>query len=134
MDRLKGSKKVKHAILAFALLFLACGGPTLPVHAQAVTLFHASYGPLGNYNGVEANLTCNFAYSLDMVVFSIWKNNLGQTVAVTTGGITLPPGATGTAFAPLVGALPRGSYLVIVFAITTNNNPVSITLEFSVTI
>ena len=134
MERSKGSKKVKQAILAFAFLFLACGGPTLPVHAQAVTLFYASYGTLGNYNVVEANLTCNFAYTLGMVVFAIWKNNLGQTVAVTAGGITLSPGATGTAFAPLIGALPIGSYFVIVYAITTNNNPVSISLEFPVTI
>ena len=134
MERLKGSKRVKQAILAFTSLFLACGGLTLPVHAQAVTLFYTAYGTLGNYNVVEANLTCNLAYPLDMVVFAIWKNNLGQTVAVTAGGITLSLGATGTAFAPLIMTLERGSYTVIVLVVTTDNNPVSIAQEFSVTI
>ena len=72
--------------------------------------------------------------TLDLVVFAIWKNCVGQTVAVTAGGVELASGATGASFAPLLGELPSGSYLVGVFVVTTTNNPVSSTLMLSVSI
>ena len=138
MDRPGESEKVKQAVLSIALLIsLACiGGSTPQVHASAaaVTLNNAFYGTLGNYNVVEANLTCNWSAPLDLVVFAIWKNGVGQTVAVTAGGVALASGATGASFAPRLGELPSGSYFVGVFVVTTTNNPVSSTLVFSVNI
>jgi hypothetical protein len=71
---------------------------------------------------------------MELVVFVAWKNSAGQTVAVGTGGITLASGTTGTAFAPLIRALTSGSYLVNVYAVTTDNNPVSNLQQINVTI
>jgi len=65
------------------------------------------------------------------VVFAVWKNSVGQTAAVTTGGLTLAAGASGTAFAPLAGSLTSGSYTVSVFVITTSDAPVSSTTTIS---
>lgn len=95
--------------------------------AQSVIINSASYGTLGNFAGVTVSATNIWSTSQNLVVFAVWKNEAGQTVAVTTGGLTLASGATGTAFAPLAGQLPSGTYTVNVFVITTGNNPVSST-------
>ena len=108
----------------------------LLVHALfiGVLINNASYGPLGSYNVIDANLTNLRGSSLDMVVFAVWKNSVGQTVTVTTGGLTLASGETGITFAPLASLPPSGTYTVFVFAVTTSNEPVSPTFDFSVTI
>lgn len=109
----------------------------LPAQALAapVIITNAYYGYLGSYNVVIANLTNIWTSSLDLVVFAVWKNNLGQTVEVTTGGLTLASGASGTAFAPLASQPLSGTYTVNVFTVTTpSDNPVSPTFQFSVTI
>ncbi len=100
--------------------------------AQSVIINTATYGTLGSYNGISVSATNAWSTSQNLVVFAVWKNSAGQTVAVTTGGLTLASGATGTAFAPLAGALPSGTYSVSVFVITTGNNPVSSTTSISV--
>jgi hypothetical protein len=108
----------------------------LPVHAlsQPVIITNASYGTLGSYNVVQANLTNIGSSSLDLVVFAVWKNPARQTVAVTTGGLTLASAMTGTMFAPLASPPLSGTYTVNVFAVTTSNQPDSSTFLFSVTI
>jgi len=138
LDKPKSSQKIRQGALALALssaFLLVCFAGLVPsVSAQPVALISASYGTLGSYNVVKANLTNEWSSSLDLLVFAVWKNSGGQTVAVPTGGLTVAPGENGTAFAPLAGSLPTGLYSVSVFVITANDNPVSIALSFYVNI
>jgi len=101
--------------------------------ATSVLITSASYGSLGSFNGISVGATNTWSASYNLVVFAVWKNSIGQTVAVTTGGLTLASGASGSAFAPLAGALPSGSYTVSVFVITTGNLPVSSTTSITAT-
>jgi len=103
---------------------------TVPI-SQSVVITAAAYGTLGSFNGISASATNVWSTSQNLVVFAVWKNSAGQTVAVTTGGLTLNSGASGTAFAPLAGALASGTYTVSVFAITTGNLPVSSTTSIT---
>jgi len=102
--------------------------------ANSVIINSAAKGVLGSYTGISVSATNLWSTSQNLVVFAVWKNGAGQTVAVSTGGLTLAAGATGTAFAPLAGGLPSGSYSVSVFVITTGNNPVSSTSSIAVTL
>jgi len=92
----------------------------------SVLITTATYGTLGSFNGVSVTATNIWSTGQSLVVFAVWKNSAGQTAAVTTGGLTLASGASGTTFAPLAGGLASGSYTVSVFVITTANNPVSL--------
>ncbi|MDA4126323.1 MAG: hypothetical protein OK452_03835 [Thaumarchaeota archaeon] len=138
MPRSSGKIKRKIPRLALALSFLlvvTALGSIPPVRAQpALYIVDGSFGTLGGFSAVKANLTSEWSSSLDLIVFAIWKNGGGQTVAVGTGGITLSSGETGTTFAPLTDVPARGSYTVELFAVTTNNNPVSNVLDVFVTI
>ncbi len=133
------SRKINQRIpaLALASVFLLAGlaGSMSRAHGlgPAVILMNASYGTLGSYNGVKANLTSDWSTTSDLVVFAVWKNSAGQTVAVTTGGLTLATGMSGTMLAPMVSPLPSGTYIVSVFAVTTSDNPVSIVMDLYVT-
>jgi hypothetical protein len=102
--------------------------------AQSVVINSATYTTIGSFPGISVSATNIWSSSQNLVVFAVWKNGAGQTVAVATGGLTLASGATGTAFAPLTNALPSGSYTVNVFVITTSNNPVSSTTTITVTV
>ena len=102
--------------------------------AQSVVINSAAKATLGSYTGVSVSATNLWSTSQNLVVFAVWKNSASQTVAVSTGGLTLASGATGTAFCPLVGGLPSGSYTVTVFVITTANNPVSSTTSIAATV
>ncbi len=102
--------------------------------AQSIVINSATYGTLGSFSGISVSATNVWSSSQSLVVFAVWKNSAGQTVAVTTGGLTLASGATGTAFAPLAGALPSGTYSVSVFVVTTSNNPVSASTTISVAV
>ena len=61
------------------------------------------------------------------MLFSVWKNSIGQTVAVTTGGTSMTAGEVANCYAPVFG-VPPGSYEVYLFVIDTNNNRVSMPL------
>jgi hypothetical protein len=103
--------------------------------AQSVTVSGTpSKTTIGGFTGVSATYTNNWNTAQNLIVFAVWKNSAGQTVAVTTSGLTLAAGASGTAFAPLVSALPSGSYTVNVFVWTTSNQPVSSTTSISVSV
>jgi hypothetical protein len=92
------------------------------------------YTTIGGFNGIAANFTNMWSTSLNLVVFAVWKNSAGQTVAVTTGGLTLASGATAQAFAPLTSPLPSGTYTVNIFVVTTSNQPVSTTTTVTITV
>ncbi|HEV2138951.1 MAG TPA: hypothetical protein VGR53_08915 [Nitrososphaerales archaeon] len=102
--------------------------------SQSVVINSATYTTIGSFPGISVSATNIWSSSQNLVVFAVWKNGAGQTVAVATGGLTLASGATGTAFAPLTSALPSGSYTVNVFVITTSNAPVSTLTSITVTV
>jgi len=102
-------------------------------YAFSVIINSATSGTLGSFTGVSVSATNVWSTGQNLVVFAVYKNSVGQTVAVATGGLTLASGAEGSAFAPLAGALPSGSYTVNVFVVTTGNNPVSSSSTLSVT-
>jgi hypothetical protein len=106
--------------LSFAVSVVVSGTPTKTT--------------IGGYTGISATYTNDWSASQNVIVFAVWKNSAGQTVAVSTGGLNLAVGATGTAFAPLFSPLPSGTYTVNIFVITTSNQPVSITTTISVTV
>jgi hypothetical protein len=136
MNSPKSKRKIPALALALAFLLVETSlGSIPPVRAQpALQIVDASFGTLGEFSVVKASLTSEWYSSLDLIVFAIWKNSGSQTVAVGTGGITLASGETGMTFAPLADLPARGSYTVELFAVTTNNNPVSNVLSFFVTI
>jgi hypothetical protein len=82
---------------------------------------------IGGFSGIQVSYSNGWTSSQNLIVFAVWKNAAGQTVAVSTSGLTLASGATGAAFAPLASALPTGSYTVNIFVWTTSNNSVSST-------
>jgi hypothetical protein len=132
------SGEIKRRIMALVLtsaFLVSIEGSVPPALAQpVVVLTSASYGALGDFNGVNASLTSYWASSLDLVVFAVWKNSVDQTVAVSTGGLTMATSATGTAFAPLTDPLASGSYTVIVFAVGTNNDPDSLPMTIAISV
>lgn len=108
---------------------------SIPTSAQpAVFVNRLRYGTFGFYSGVFVNVTSYWSSSLDLVTFAVWKNSQGQTVEVTTAGLTLPSVSNDVAFAPLLNPLTSGSYVAIVFIVTTNNNPVSNLVTISINI
>ena len=102
--------------------------------ALSVIVNSAQYGTLQGFKGITVSATNVWSSSQTVVVFAVWKNSAGQTVAVSTGGLTLAAGASGTVFAPITSALPTGSYSVTVFVITTANQPVSSQTSQSVSV
>jgi hypothetical protein len=103
--------------------------------SQSVIIVSASYGTEGGYTGISITATNIWSTSQNLIAFAVWKNSAGQTVAVTTGGLgTMASGATTTTFAPLLSALPSGSYTVNVFVVTTGNLPVSSTTSITASV
>ena len=109
-----------HVIVPFATSVVISGTPTKTT--------------IGGFTGISATYTNNWSTSQNLIVFAVWKNSAGQTVAVTTSGLTLAAGASGTAFAPLTSPPPSGSYTVNVFVWTTNNLSVSSTTSISASV
>jgi len=109
-----------HVIVPFATSVVVSGTPTKTT--------------IGGFTGISATYTNNWSTSQNLIVFAVWKNSAGQTVAVTTSGLTLAAGASGTAFAPLTSPPPSGSYTVNVFVWTTNNLSVSTTTAITVSV
>jgi hypothetical protein len=99
-----------------------------------VTLNNARYQSLGPYDGIAVNITNTSPMTLHLAVFAVWEDSAGRTFAVTTAGMGLMTGASGVGFAPLLNPLASGRYLVFVFVVTTENNPVSATLTVSLNI
>jgi hypothetical protein len=102
--------------------------------AQSVVITSATQGTLGSFKGISVSATNLWSTSQNLVVFAVFKNSVGQTVAVATGGLTLGAGASGTAFATSSDlATLSGTYSVSVFVITTSNEPVSAATSITAT-
>ncbi len=119
------------ALCGLTLLGLTFSFPASAQGAVSVSVNNAKYGTLGFYNGVFVNVTNFWSSTLNLVSFVVWKNNQGETVAVTMGGLMLASGANDIAFAPLLNPLTFGHYLAFVFVVDALGNPVSGVTTFS---
>jgi len=104
--------------------------PTGFATSQSIT--GAAKATIGGFTGVSATVANGWTASESEIMFAVFKNSAGQTVAVATGGLTLASGASSTAFAPLLAPLPTGTYTVSVFIVTTGNLPDSATTTITV--
>jgi len=118
--------RIAASLLALTLLGLSLLFPASSVASPLlVYLNSARYETLGFYSGVMVNATNPVPYALNLVIFTVWANDKGETLAVTTAGLTLAGGANGIAFAPLLDPPTSGHYVVLVFVWTTSGAPVS---------
>jgi len=101
--------------------------------ATSQTISGAAKATIGGYTGISATVLNGWTTSETEIMFAVFKNSAGQTVAVATGGLTLAAGASGTAFAPLLAPLAPGTYTVSVFIVTTSNLPDSATATLTYT-
>jgi len=108
---------------------------SLPASAQpAVSINSVRYERLGFYNGLLVNVTNFLPSTHNLVIFTVWKNSQGASVAVTTAGLSLPSGGNGVAFAPLLKPFTSGNYVAFVFVVDTVGNPLSPVSTFSLSI
>jgi hypothetical protein len=71
---------------------------------------------------------------LSFVVFDVWKNTIGQTIAVSTCGVTMEGGETASCYAPVFN-VPSGTYDVILFVVSVPyDDPVSLALTIQITL
>ncbi len=99
---------------------------SLPASAQpAVSINSVKYERLDSYNGLIVNITNFLPTTHDLVIFTVWKNSQGETVAVATAGLSLVAGANGVAFAPLLNPFASGNYVGFVFVVDILGNPLS---------
>jgi hypothetical protein len=78
---------------------------------------------------LNATVHDNFGTPLKLVLVAVWKNSIGQTVAVSTSGIGITLGETSNCYAPIFN-VPPGGYTVTFFVVeATNNNPLSLAVS-----
>ena len=66
---------------------------------------------MGDWRLLNATLQDNVAGESSLILFAVWKDTAGQTVAVETGGVTMMGGETGNCYAPVFNISP-GTYHV----------------------
>jgi hypothetical protein len=114
--------------------FVVTHAPPVGFAGSQVVQGTPSETTIGGYTGISATYKNTWTGAENEIVFAVWKNSAGQTVAVSTGGLNLAAGATGTAFMPLSAPLGSGSYTVSVFVVTVGNAPDSVATPISVTV
>lgn len=74
------------------------------------------------------------AGNADVIMFAVWKTiSTGETVAVLTGGAHLTTNQTTNFYVPVFNISPS-TYIVYLFGVSANNNPLSYSLQVLVTI
>ena len=118
-------------IAAGVLVSIAILASLAPVAFGQVTVIEAGSPvmvTLGSWRFLNVTLHNEISAAMDLVVFAVWKNSIGQTVSVNTGAITISGGGVSNCYVPIFDVL-AGSYTVFLFAVTTTNNPVSLSLS-----
>lgn len=71
---------------------------------------------------------------MDFILFAVWKDSMGRTMAVETGGISMTGGEVANCYAPVFNVGP-GTYNVSVFVVAIpDNNPMSLTITLQVSL
>ena len=124
---------------AVILVVLAFGLPTVePALAQVTILLPGN--PLivtfGNWRFLNGSIQYLEQYPSPqvMILFAIWKNPTGQTVAANTCGVSMTGEETANCYVPIFDVAP-GTYNVSLFVIVfPENSPVSLPVTVQVTL
>jgi len=122
------------AIPIVSLCLLSCSsfahGITSVSAQPAVTIVKGNplLVTMGDWKFLNVTLQSFLPQDTSIVLFGIFKNSLGQTVDIATGGITLSAEGTSSACA-VVYNIPPGTYTVYLFAISVPyDDPMSLTV------
>ena len=123
---------------AVILAVLAIGIPMVePTFAQATVLLPGNpvVTTFGDWRFLNATIQYEaYPSPLALVLFAVWKDSAGQTVALNTCGVSMAIGETTTCYVPIFNVAP-GAYNVYLFVISfPYNDPVSIVVTVQVTI
>jgi len=119
-------------------MMLNCGpGTAVATPSSAVTLLFVgspSVVTLGDWTFLNVTGYNAWYFSLDVVVFAVWKTaESGATIAVETGGASVAAGQTGSFYVPVFN-IGEGIYVVTVFGVTPGNNPITLPLQLQITL
>ncbi len=128
------AKFVQRGTLVLALGLIVLSG-ALPALAQSTPTFATTslsqsgikQANIGGYLGVQVNYTSHLSSPLLAFVYLNLVNPSGQTVYVGIGSCNLTPSQSSQCFVALSPSLPAATYTAHVFAVTTDNVPVSTT-------
>ena len=123
---------------ATGLAPLSSGDQNLPQSCgPAIILPFVGYPSLvaiGDWRFMNATAFNCWAYDMDVVMFAVWKTvPEGVIDAVETGGANIGAGQDANFYVPVYGIDP-GTYIVTFFGVTTGNDPVSNTLQVTITL
>ena len=123
---------------AVILAVLAIGIPMVePTFAQSTVLLPGNpiVATFGDWRFLNATIQYEaYPSPLALVLFAVWKDSAGQTVALNTCGVSMAIGETTTCYVPIFNVTP-GTYNVYLFVISfPYNDPVSIAVTVQVTI
>ena len=128
------------AILVVSLCLLSCSsfapGITSVSAQPAITLVPRNplLVSMGDWKFLNVTLQSFLPQDTSLLLFGVFKNSLGQTVGIATGGITLSAGVTSSAYA-VVYNIPPGKYTVYLFAISVPyDDPTSLSVMAQVSL
>ena len=121
------------------LAVLAIGIPMVePTFAQPATVLvpgNPVVTNFGDWRFLNATIQDEaYPSPLALVLFAVWKDSAGQTVALNTCGVSMAIGETTTCYVPIFNVNP-GTYNVYLFVVSfPYDDPLSITVTVQVTI
>ena len=131
-----GKRSVWMAPVILSIL-MACMSPFV-VSATAQPAVVLSVGnpllvTLGDWRLLNVTVQDYFAGESSLILFAIWKDAAGQTVAVETGGISMMGGETANCYAPVFNIGP-GTYQVYLSVWSIYDQPWSLQVAVQVSL
>lgn len=117
-------------LVSAALPASGASSPTLPT--TAIIEAGVKQAIIAGFNGVEVNYTSSLASNYTAFVYLDLVNSAEQTVYVGIGSCGFSPGQTVPCFVPFSPSLPTGAYTAQLFAVNTDNVPLSATTTLPV--
>jgi len=136
---MKGSLYIVLAVVLGVLLVSA----TVPAAAQTAPTFTVTsvtesrmrQATIGGYTGVVVNYTSHLGGGyLVLVYLTLVNATTGQAAYVGVGSCNLPPGQQTQCFVATSPSVPTGIYTASVFAVNTDNVPLSTTSTLQVAV
>lgn len=88
---------------------------------------------VNDWRFLNATLQDYWTGQVGLVLFAVWRNPIGQTIGVTTGGISMVGGESANCLVPVFNVEP-GTYVVFLFVVSANNNPLSSVVTLSISL
>ena len=112
----------------------APSGAALDQPATVISLGSPFQVSFGSYAFLNVSIQSYLPGVNYFILFGVIKNSQGQTIGVSTGGVTVVGPGLSNAYA-LVYNVPAGSYFVAVFVIDAQYNaPVSLVVSATITV